>query len=295
MVYSDGTFDSGEARTWACLDDALDGAVSDKVMLCVGAFPGEAPVVVGAVVAWRFGPRWVVDRDALAKDEARLSRAALPDHEWAWPLTARALHADGRGDLWATIAVVAGHQGARLSMPPVSLLTAGRVHRQPVEDSDGRLLAGDWVAEHGQGGTLHQLTTTPSLAEARHLVDEHIDAERQALARQLQEAGEPLSLLAPLVGSAPRHVEIWATAREIEAAEPEQAKLAKRSADQLLTREVASLVGVKPESLRRYVRRGTFPAPDGRIGQIPWWHRATLEAATSRRGERHGSGGQSDA
>lgn len=57
------------------------------------------------------------------------------------------------------------------------------------------------------------------------------------------------------------------------------------TADQLTTGEVAALVGIRPDSVRRYRLRGVFPDPDGYVGRTPWWRRPTVEAwLASRQG-----------
>ena len=48
--------------------------------------------------------------------------------------------------------------------------------------------------------------------------------------------------------------------------------------DMLTTAEVAKLAGITPASLRRYLVRGTAPAPDGHLGRTPWWHQASVDA-----------------
>jgi predicted DNA-binding transcriptional regulator AlpA len=55
--------------------------------------------------------------------------------------------------------------------------------------------------------------------------------------------------------------------------------------DQLTTDQVANLVGLSVASVREYVRRGAFPAPDGMLGRTPWWRASTVdEWLASRRG-----------
>jgi predicted DNA-binding transcriptional regulator AlpA len=55
------------------------------------------------------------------------------------------------------------------------------------------------------------------------------------------------------------------------------------SPEQLTTDQVASLVGLRAASVREFVRRGAFPAPDGMLGRTPWWHASTVDAWLSNR------------
>lgn len=55
--------------------------------------------------------------------------------------------------------------------------------------------------------------------------------------------------------------------------------MARKSPDDLLTyADLAADVGVSTSTLRAYVSRsqGGLPAPDGRLGQSPYWKRATV-------------------
>lgn len=61
--------------------------------------------------------------------------------------------------------------------------------------------------------------------------------------------------------------------------------------DLLTVAEAASLAGVRPDTWTSYVSRGQAPAPDGRLGSKPWWHRATVEQWIA---ERPGMGARTD-
>ncbi len=235
----------------------------------------ESPVVTTvATVAWRHGDHWIVDRQALARVVALALDDATgqSDSDLAWLRVHRAI--DSRpADPVSVVEQVAHSLGVDLKRRSSSLLDTGRIRHSGGEGA----LEGEWLAEHGSGGTLHQLTSCETLAEAEHLVDRAIDAARSEMVAELERHGEPLSLLAQLVIAMPRRVHVWATAREIEAAGEERRQLAERDAgSQLLARDVAAMLGIKPESLRRQVRRQRFPAPDGRFGRVPWWGTNTV-------------------
>jgi hypothetical protein len=59
--------------------------------------------------------------------------------------------------------------------------------------------------------------------------------------------------------------------------------------EQLTIAEAASLVGLAPGTLRVYVARKVFPPPDGRLGQVPWWWRETVERWRQERLDAYGS------
>lgn len=47
--------------------------------------------------------------------------------------------------------------------------------------------------------------------------------------------------------------------------------------------EFADRLGIDPGSVTRQVARGRLPAPDGRLGNLPWWLPATVDAAVAAR------------
>jgi len=50
-------------------------------------------------------------------------------------------------------------------------------------------------------------------------------------------------------------------------------------------RAVAARLGLDPDTVTDFVRRGVMPKPDGRVGPAPYWHEATIaEWEASRRG-----------
>lgn len=54
--------------------------------------------------------------------------------------------------------------------------------------------------------------------------------------------------------------------------------------------QVAAHLGVKPETVRRYVERGTLPQPDGKLsGRFPWWKPETITSY-----KRPGRGARTD-
>lgn len=40
--------------------------------------------------------------------------------------------------------------------------------------------------------------------------------------------------------------------------------------------EVAEMLGIKPESVTRYLTGGRFPEPDKRFGRYPAWYKSTI-------------------
>lgn len=53
----------------------------------------------------------------------------------------------------------------------------------------------------------------------------------------------------------------------------------------LTTDDVCALASISRESLKKYVRRGTAPAPDGHLGRTPYWHWPTVRAWLAHRAE----------
>jgi predicted DNA-binding transcriptional regulator AlpA len=51
----------------------------------------------------------------------------------------------------------------------------------------------------------------------------------------------------------------------------------------LIIEDVARAVGLSPESLMEYVRRGTFPQPPVRLGRTPAWPRPVVEQWIAQR------------
>jgi predicted DNA-binding transcriptional regulator AlpA len=47
--------------------------------------------------------------------------------------------------------------------------------------------------------------------------------------------------------------------------------------DLLDTRDVAALLGIKPDTVRWYKKRGILPDPDKYFGRSPAWNRSTIE------------------
>ena len=48
--------------------------------------------------------------------------------------------------------------------------------------------------------------------------------------------------------------------------------------DRLMTRaDICAAAGISVNSLAKFRTRGTAPAPDGRLGRTPYWHRSTVE------------------
>jgi MerR HTH family regulatory protein len=59
------------------------------------------------------------------------------------------------------------------------------------------------------------------------------------------------------------------------------------SCDPLGEMEIATLLGVQPDTVRMWRKRGRLPEPDGRVSGMPYWFRATVlawAAATGRLG-----------
>lgn len=58
---------------------------------------------------------------------------------------------------------------------------------------------------------------------------------------------------------------------------------------QLTTTDVATLLELRPQTIRAYRSRGLFPEPDGHLGRTPWWTRETVTAwQAGRPGGRSG-------
>ncbi len=55
---------------------------------------------------------------------------------------------------------------------------------------------------------------------------------------------------------------------------------------------VAARLGIHPDSVTRYINRGQCPEPDGRAGQSPWWHEATIYGWIANRPGRGAGGGR---
>lgn len=49
------------------------------------------------------------------------------------------------------------------------------------------------------------------------------------------------------------------------------------------TRDFASALGIKPESLKRSVARGSLPKPDGHLERTPYWYYTTVDNVVEKR------------
>jgi predicted DNA-binding transcriptional regulator AlpA len=60
----------------------------------------------------------------------------------------------------------------------------------------------------------------------------------------------------------------------------------------LTTADAAELAGVSAASFRSYVSRGDAPAPDGKLGNTPYWNRSTITRWLKNRPGQGAGGGR---